>query len=189
MTPATIYSFDVPPNGAYRLIVAGQFFKVLACLGALDVQTENCNLKGLGAGDGLEKTPFSWLTLTDRSGATNTVRLVVSDAAFINSPQVSTSIVANRTTVSASFANAQKTVTNASALLVASNAARQYLLIQNKDPTGSIFVSFGTGFATTANGLRIGPGGSWEWDSTVSSQSLNAVGDIASNANVVIVEG
>lgn len=189
MLTASIYSYDVPANGSVRLPIVGAFFRILAALGTVRVQTDAVNLNGLGAGDGFEKTPFGWLTLTDTSGAVNTVRFVISDAAFLNSPITSSVITANRAPQVAGFANSAATVTNASAQLVAGNTARQYLLLQNKDTAGSIYVNFGAGAATVANGLKIPPGGYWEWNSTVTTQALQAIGDTASNANVVIVEG
>lgn len=104
------------------------------------------------------------------------------------SGQVGATMVAQRNTTLAAVTNSQKTVTNASAQLLAANSARQYLLIQNNDQSGAIFVAFGTAAGLTT-GLRIGPGGFWEWDSSVPLQDVFAIGSIASNANVVTVEG
>lgn len=87
-----------------------------------------------------------------------------------------------------SFANAQKTVTTASAELVAANPNRSYLLIQNNDATGVVYVNFGAA-ATAANGVKIPPGGSYELNSNIATNAVNAIGSIANNANVVIVEG
>ncbi len=84
--------------------------------------------------------------------------------------------------------NAAATVTNASAQLVAANASRSYLLIQNKDSTGNIWINFGAA-ATQANGVRIPPGGSYELNCNILTAAVNAIGDIASNANVVVVAG
>lgn len=87
------------------------------------------------------------------------------------------------------FTNTQKTVTNADGQLLAANAARRYLLIQNKDASAQVWVKFGAGAATTANGVLIAPGGSYELQGYVSSDEVRAIGDVASNANVVTVEG
>lgn len=87
-----------------------------------------------------------------------------------------------------SWTNTQKTVTTTAAQLVASNANRKYLLIQNKDASGSIYVTFNA-TATVANGVLIGPGASYELNSNVSTDSVSAIGSIASNANIVVVEG
>lgn len=84
--------------------------------------------------------------------------------------------------------NTAKTVTNSSAELVASNASRQYLLIQNKSASGAIYINFGT-TATLANGVRLNPGDSYEMSDVISIQAINAIGSIASNPDVVVVEG
>ena len=183
------YTFDIPANGSFRLLASGRFFRIISALGAVNVTTATANMKGLGVGDGQEKTPFDFILFTDTTGATNTVKVVVADEAFLNSPQVNTAITQNRTTVSASFANTQKTVTNVSAQMLPANSARQYLLVQNNDAAGIVYVTFGGAAATALTGIRIMPGGSWEWDSTVSNQAVQAIGSIATQSNVVIVEG
>jgi hypothetical protein len=86
----------------------------------------------------------------------------------------------------ATGSNTAATVTNASGLLLAQNSNRQYLLIQNKDTTGSIYINFGA-TATTANGVQIEPLGSFELNNNMLTAAIYAIGDIASNANVVIV--
>ena len=189
MLSSATYQFDIPANGSFRLLATGQFFRIISALGTVNVNTANANLKGLNTGDGQEKTPFDFILFTDTTGATNTVKVVVADQAFLNSPQNNTAITANKTTISASFTNTQKTVTNASAQLLAGNTARQYLLIQNNDPTGIIYVSFGATAATANTGIRILPGGFWEWDSTVSNQAVQCIGSIATQSNIVTVEG
>lgn len=104
-----------------------------------------------------------------------------------NSPTVS---VSNIPAVSgASVSHSQKTVTNASGQHVAGNATRRYLLIQNNDATGNIWVRIDGTAATTATGVKIPPGGSWEITGWLSENPVTMIGDIASNANVVVVEG
>lgn len=102
---------------------------------------------------------------------------------------VNTSISAiNTTQVRKGFANSQKTVTNADGQLLVSKADRDYLLIQNKDSTGNIYITFGAAAATIAAGVKIAPGGSYELSNTVVTSQVRAIGDIASNANIVVVE-
>lgn len=84
---------------------------------------------------------------------------------------------------------AAATVTTASAQLLATNAARRFLLIQNKDPAGVIWLNFAGAAATQANGVRIGPGDSLSLEAWVPTGAIFAIGDIASNANIVTVEG
>jgi hypothetical protein len=93
------------------------------------------------------------------------------------------------TNVNASLTNTAATVTNADGQLLPANATRRYLLVQNKDAVGNLYVKFGAGAATTANGVKIAPGGSYEFAGFAPANEVRAIGDIASNANVVVVEG
>jgi hypothetical protein len=189
MKPTSFYDFTIPANGTYRLLVAGDYFKIMNATGAVNVQADFGNLRGLIAGQGLEDSPFKFLVFDDASGASNAVRVVIGDEKFVDglggTVNVSQAVVAR----SNSFANVAKTVTNASAQLLAANPARQYLLIQNRDTAGSLYVNFGAGAATVANGVLISPGGSYETGSVCTTQAVQCIGSIASNANVLTVEG
>ena len=87
------------------------------------------------------------------------------------------------------FTQAQKTVTNASGQLLAAKANRRYLLIQNNDASGVIYVTLDGTAATTAKGIKIDAGGSYECQGYCPTGEIRAIGSIASNANVVAVEG
>lgn len=94
--------------------------------------------------------------------------------------------VQRQNTEPANFSNSAITVTNASQEFAAANSDRKYLLIQNKDSVGNIYVNFGAA-ATVANGVKIIPGGNYELNNIAPNNSVNIIGDIASNANVVLV--
>ena len=188
MLPTKKYTITIPANGSYRLLVEGMFFKITACTGAVNVISDFGRLEAIQFGQGLEKTAFSYLLINDASGASNTVTVLVGDQNFIDAQTGNFAVTANKAPQSSSFVNVNATVTTASAQLLAANAARQYLLIQNKDPSGILYITFGAA-ATVANGLQISPGGAFELAGTVSTQLINAIGSIASNANVVTVEG
>lgn len=132
--------------------------------------------------------PFDRVVIT--SVASQTVSFVSrlgNEVRYDTPPSGDVNVIAAAPT-RATGANSQKTVTNASAQLVAANAARSYLLIQNNDATGIVYVAFGAA-ATTANGIKIPPGGSYELNCNILTAAVNAIGSIASNANVVVVEG
>jgi hypothetical protein len=90
--------------------------------------------------------------------------------------------------VASTFTNTQKTVTNASGTIVAANANRRYLLIQNNDASGDIYVRLDGVTATTETGLKIEAGASYELANLVPNGAITAIGSIASNANIVVVE-
>lgn len=189
MQPSAIYTFDVPAYSTYTLRVAGQYFKILSASNPINIRTENQDLKGLVAGQGQEKTPFSYINFTDSSGFTNTIRVVVADQNFVDGLTGSIAISANKLPISAGFANTARTVTNASTQLVAASPARQYFLFQNKDATANAYLVFGAGPATVALGIKVPPGGSYELDGVQSTSAIQVIGDTASNANCITVEG
>ncbi|GKS96775.1 hypothetical protein [Acidovorax sp. SUPP2825] len=199
--PSKIYDFVVPANGPYLLMVAGDYFKILASTGALNVKADWGELSGLIAGQGLEGSPFQRLYFTDVSGGSNTVKLFIGDEKFIDgmsgtvnvgtgSVSVSSGNIAVTSTVQplAALDNQQKTVTNASTQLLAAKAGRKYLLVQNRDAAAAVYLAFGVA-ATVAAGVRIVPGGSFELVGTCTAQAIFAIGDVASQSNVVTVEG
>lgn len=111
--------------------------------------------------------------------------------AYDKAPTGSTTVVGTVQVAQAptAWAQAQKTITNASGSLLAANAARRYLLVQNNDATGVIYITLDGTAATTAKGVKLSPGDSLECRSPAPSGEIFAIGSIASNANVVVVEG
>lgn len=191
-----IQTFLVPTAGR-QIDAAGNFFRYeSADVGATD-QTIKLRIDGndLGTflpGDSIElpimATRFEVIPATGAA----TVRVGVgriTTARMTLAGNVIATIASNKSATSAAFANTAKTVTSASTQLIAANTARQYLMIQNRDATGNIFLNFGAAAATQANGIKITPGGFWEWDTTIPTTAIQAIGDIASNANILVVEG
>lgn len=93
------------------------------------------------------------------------------------------------TNVNGAFAHTAETVTSTSASIVAANANRRYLLIQNNDAAGDIYVRVDGTAATIGTGIKIAAGDSWEIQGFAPTGEVTAIGSIASNANVVAVEG
>ncbi len=87
------------------------------------------------------------------------------------------------------YTQTQKTVTNASASMLAANSNRRYLFIQNNDSSGVIYVNLAGAAATTANGIKLNPGAALEIQGYAPTGAIYAIGSIASNANVIAVEG
>ena len=79
-------------------------------------------------------------------------------------------------------------VTNASGLLLAANASRRLLIVQNNDTVGNVFLNLAGAAATVAGGLQIAPGGSLILDTHLPASAIYAIGDIVSNTKVVVIE-
>lgn len=81
-------------------------------------------------------------------------------------------------------------VTNQSREVRARNPSRRYLLIQNNSTSGTVYVNLNGEEATAKTGIRLTPGMFLElgpvWCPT---EAVAMLGDVASNTEVVIVEG
>lgn len=95
----------------------------------------------------------------------------------------------NLTGMQGPFDQAAATVTNASAQLVPVNGLRRYLLIQNNHATADIYLNLAGDAATTASGIKIEAGGSYEASNFAPTSAIFAIGSIASNTAIVTVEG
>lgn len=182
----------------WTLNVPGKYFTTLACSNPINVRFYKGG-KQLDLGQisqllaGLEVTlgniadtaaAFDRIEI-DTTGA-DTVQVGIGNGqARYNRSQGSVAI----TNVSGAFVNAQKTVTTTSGTLLAANAARRYLLVQNNDATGDIYVRLDGIAATTTTGIKLPAGGSLELQGYAPTGAITAIGSIASNANIVTVEG
>lgn len=102
----------------------------------------------------------------------------------------SVNVVSNDADKVSVFNHQQATLTNIGASsVVAAKADRKYLLIQNKDAIANIWIRFGVAAASQANGVKIGPGGSYELAGVVSTQAISMITDVASTSNLIVVEG
>lgn len=175
----------------------GTFFRLLDSVGAVDIifylagkEVERIENVTEGFAIRFQMRPegggFDKVRL--QSASTQAVQFVTTFNAdvFFDAPPTGNVAVTN---VSGAFTQSQKTVTNASAQLLAANIARRYLLIQNNDATGDIYVTLDGTAATTAKGIKIAAGGSLELQGYVTTGQIFAIGSIASNANIVAVEG
>ena len=188
MLPTKTYTLTIAANSVNRLLIQGEYFKILSATNAVSVTGDFGVLDDLIAGQGLESTPFQWLVLNNKTASANTIKILIGDQNFVDGMSGSIAISANVQTISGLFTNAAATVTNASAQLLAANPLRQYLMIQNNDTAGTIFIEFGSA-ATLTKGIRVGPLEAYEMSNAQSSQAIFAIGSIASNTKIVTVQG
>lgn len=196
MKPTKQYTFTIAAFGVYRLQVAGDYFKILSATGIVKVNSPDWGeLRALTVGQGLENAEFSDLFFTDESGATNTVTVYVGDRNFIDGVTGDvrvTNVPAVTVTASVNpdvpFTQAQGNVTAASTQALAAKANRQFLMIQNNDSAAIVYVTLDGTAATTAKGIKLGPGASLTLDSCCPTAAVNWIGSGATT-NVVVVEG
>ncbi len=171
----------------------GDFFRLLAATNPVTVTfyrngAEVAEAEGVGEGYAEKFRVDGFDRFAIESATTQTLKFVArlgNDVAYDTPPNGDVTI----TNVNGAFTQSQKTVTNASGQLLAANAQRRYLLIQNNDASGDIFVNLTGAAATTGNGIKIAAGGSYECQGFAPTAAITAIGSIASNGNVVALEG
>lgn len=186
------YSQTFTGPQTWVLNIVGKYYVTLGCTNPVNVRFYQSGKKldlgdvnGLLAGLEVERVEFDRVEIDATAADTITVGIGNGNARY-NRAATTATVTATVPPRSGAFASVAKTVTNASAQLVAANASRMYLLIQNNDAAGSIFINFGA--AATVAMLKIPPGGSYEMTAQ-STQAINAIGDVANNPNIVVVEG
>lgn len=184
----------------WQLNVPGRYFVILTCTNTLNIRfylggkkLDMGDITGLLAGlevgplDPAQGFTFAFDRIEiDVTGA-DTVQVGIGNgAARYNRANATVTVAANKAPISNVLTN-QITVTNSASTISGASTTRQYLFIQNNDPTGTIYVSFGVA-ATALNGIKIGPGQSFEMANTQTNNLISMIGSIASNANVIMVQ-
>lgn len=173
---------------------AGTFFRLLRTTGEVDIVfyrrgAEVARAEGMEAGYS-ENIPEGFDALLIASASGQEVKWATRQGGEIRYDRIIGNVVVdNQASANGDFSNTAKTITTTEGQVLAANASRRYLLIQNKDNTGNIYIKFGAGAATVANGLKLEPGEAYEASQYVPANEVRAIGDIASNANVLVVEG
>ncbi len=146
---------------------------------------------GIGAGyaERFLSGDFDRIVISSATGGTVDFVMRLGNDVRFDAPPTGNVEVLNLTAAQGAFEQTIVTVTNASGQLLAANAARRYLLIQNNDAAGDVYVTLDGTAATTAKGIKIAAGGSYECQGFVPSGAVFAIGSIANNPNVVAVEG
>lgn len=172
----------------------GDFFRLMAATetvvinyyrnGALVAEAENV---GAGYAERFINDGFDRVAITSQTAQTIQIAMRLGNEVFYDTPPVGNVAITN---VRGAFTNAQATVTNSTTTIKGANPSRNYLLIQNNDATGDIYVRLDSSGATVGtHGVKIPAGGSYELTGYVPTGSITAIGSIASNPNVVVVEG
>ena len=140
--------------------------------------------------------PFQRFSVSHSSGTDQAVVIAVGEDGEEQTEGVMTGEVAipggviiNNPVVYTNVTHTQRTVTNTSSAIAPNRPTRSFLIIQNRSFVGSIYVKFVTS-ATVADGIRIAPGEKLEFLAGVVPNGLiYAIGDLASNSDVLVVEG
>jgi hypothetical protein len=148
------FDFNLSPNGAQQLDVRGKFFKLVSSTGKVRVTTDTGDSIDLLPGQGVSHVNFQWLSVKDRSGATNAGVLLAGGFDFSD----------DRITGSVEVIDGGKSRTNSDSACMGygyvAAAAGQSSYVQLLNPAGSGMnlyierVSFMCGSAAQGIGLR-----------------------------------
>lgn len=153
-----VYTFIIPANGAFPLLVQSDYFRLQSATGAVDVNGDTFGtLPDLLTGQGLENTPYKRLTFTDKTGAPNTVSVLCSGDLFIDNRTYGVVTVSNAIALDAASLNALNrpelyTASGSSVALLAANASEvvvapgvnvagvvvQHFEVIHQSPTGNV---------------------------------------------------
>lgn len=184
---------STPMTAGQRIefVEQSNFFRILDLAGFVNIEFYKNGGKvseaiGITAGYA-ERFSDSFDKIAITSATAQTIQFVTrlgNEVRYDKAPVGNTTI----NTATDTFTHAQKTVTSASATMINANANRKYLLIQNNDAGGDIYVRLDGATATMTTGAKIPAGGSYELGERVPNGAITAIGSIASNANIVVVE-
>ena len=169
----------------------GNFFRLMSAAAPVDVRffkmgSIKADALGIQAGYA-EKFGQEFDKVTLQSATTQQIQFAIrlgNSVAYDAPPQSQVTVMNSAGAV----AQSSSTVTTTAAQLLAAKSTRRYLMIQNNDATGIVYINF-SATATAANGIKIPPGGVYVAEAWCPTNAISAIGSIASNANVIILEG
>lgn len=174
-------------------VVSGQYFELIDSPASVDVflvdryGAQRGVMRAAEASFNLKATDFSEIQIISPTAQTIRFAYGTGEAGTRRSAaSISGAVILGN--VNGTFTQNQATVASLSGQIFAPNSARRYLLVQNNDATGIVYVNLSGADATLGNGVKIGPGESLEIQGYAPTGGITAIGSIASNANVVAVE-
>lgn len=169
--------------------LAGNYIEVLEAGGTMDIVLYGPS-GAVESARGSEQgawmlEPFTNFTL--KSSITQTIKLLITGRQGGSRRQAGAVSITN---VNGAFSQAQVNVTNAvgGVALLAANSDRRYLLVQNRDAVGNLYVTLDGTAPTAANGVKVEPGGALELAGFAPTGQVRAVADIAT-VSAIVLEG
>lgn len=142
----------------------------------------------VGAGF-IAKVPFTQLLIENKTAqAGKVLRIVYGTDVDFTAGVNATIAISDQPPVRFTGTSQQHTATTTSGQLVPANAARKFIMVQNKDASLDIYLGFGV-TVTTANGFLLKAGASITLDAAVCTNAINTICPAGTNANIVHLWG
>jgi hypothetical protein len=137
----------------------------------------------------IAKVPFTQLLIENKTAqAGKVLRIVYGTDVDFTAGVNATIAISDQPPVRFTGTSQQHTATTTSGQLVPANAARKFIMVQNKDTSLDIYMGFGV-TATTANGFVLKAGATMTLDAAVCTNAINTICPGGTNANIVHLWG
>jgi len=179
----------------------GNFLRVMSAVAALTVRTYKTGqvlTESVGVGAGYAEEFSDYFNEVEiYSATTQAIQLVIRlgskvyfDAPPTGNVNISGQVHTVQDNVNGVFSQNRATLTNVNQTILAANANRRYLMIQNNDTAQTMRVSLNGSAATPSTGFRVPPSGSLEVPNFAVTGAINVIMEAASalTNNVEFVE-
>lgn len=184
------YAVSIPSGSVEEFAVVGDYIRLKTAAVPVSFTIEETGESiELEQGDAANLSAFKRVKVAHKDAAAQAIVFYVGNGTSADSAKIGGSIaVASTPSPAVPYTQTAPAVGTASGLLVAANAARRVLLVQNNSTGGqNVFLNLAGGAATTG-GVKLAPGASLVLDVATPSGAVNAIAD-AAGAVVVVVEG
>lgn len=184
------YRLKIQAGKTIELGVTGNYVRIADSLVSVTIETiDYQNMVTLTEGEEVTLAPFNGLRISHADVIEQEILIYVASGAKIGSSKVAGAV--SITGEQGAFTQSRASLSNVAATLLAANADRRYLMIQNNDAAAVMRLSLDGVAPTVAEGFRIGPGDSIDLSGFMVSGEIKAIMETATAAaaNVEIVEG
>lgn len=185
-----LHTITVPANGFAPMPFDADYIRVQNASIEFWFKTQEGDDFKLLEGEEAFLQPFQVMTIENRTGSPQDITFYIGkNGAKVGSAKVSGNVTIDNT--AGAFTQGRASVTTVNQALIAANAARRYLLIQNNDASAVLRVTLDGAAATAGEGFRIEAGESLELSDYVPTGAINCMMETASVAvdNVEFCEG
>lgn len=140
-------------------------------------------------GEGYSETVpegFDRVRITSTAGSVVALVMRYGTRVGYDKPPTGTVTLAN---ANGPFTQTNFAITTTATQVLAANPARRYLMVQNNDAAGDIFVAVDGTTATALTGIKLSPGSAMEFVGYCPTGAVSLIGSIALNINVIVVSG
>lgn len=187
-------TFILNANERLEIAASGNYVQVRSSAVDLIIEHPNTGERiEVSQGDDFQFDDFKTLYLENTAATTETIKLTISKNKKAGSAKVggSVNIAGSVELANGALTQSRASVTNVNQAILAANASRRYLLIQNNDAAAILRVTVDGNAATVAQGFRIGAGDSLELSTFAPTGAINCIMETATATadNVEFVEG